>query len=140
MEKGYSQSTSGRSPSRSYRKPYKWHNQQQYLNGKNRKNQRFNDWGVNSLITMKGEDEVSRRMTIEKQKAEEEKKKREEERQKEEEIKKDRGRSAEETSGRSAERKGKKDTNGADRGGREGEKTKRKGRTGESGSAIENTN
>ena len=75
MEKGYYQSTSGRSPSRSYRKPYKWHNQQQYLNGKKRKNQRFNDWGVNSLITMKGEDEVSRRMTIEKQKAEEEKKK-----------------------------------------------------------------
>ena len=49
---------------------------------------RFNDWGVNSLITMKVEEEVSRRMTIEKQKAEE-KKKREEERQKEEEIKKE---------------------------------------------------
>ena len=46
----------------------------------------------------------------------------------------------EETSGRSMKRKGRKDTNGADRGGREREKTKRKGRTGESGSAIENTN
>ena len=89
MENGYYQSTSGRFPSRSYRKPYKWHNRQQYLKRKNRKNQRFNDWGVNSLITMKVEEEVSRRMTIEKQKAEEEKKKREEERQKEEEIKKE---------------------------------------------------
>ena len=47
---------------------------------------RFNDWGVNSLITMKVEEEVSRRMAIEKQKVDEEKKKREEERQKEEET------------------------------------------------------